>query len=322
MGIESHNGTTSTAGGPASGSALSNIQISQIVLELIIAVIAVLGNSLTIAAVLLDRSMRRPTNYLVASLAATDLLVGMVAIPLSLTAGDGFPRNNFLGCLTVNSLIVSFTQVSIFGLLAISLERFVAVRFPLRYRLLCDSRCVAVTVVMTWSCGAAVGFVPLMGWNLGPPSDGFCSFASVIDMKYMVYFIFFGCLLVPLLAVVCVYSYIFKVLMQRRSSRSSNAQSESADERRAARSLALVVLLFAACWVPLNVLNCLSLLCGSRCSFPYELLVFAILLSHANSAVNPFVYAFTNTQFRKAYRRLLLCHRCRDVSPLHTVAQA
>ncbi|KAF5898356.1 adenosine receptor A2b [Clarias magur] len=82
-------------------------------------------------------------------------------------------------------------------------------------------------------------------------------------------------------------------------------------EIRAAKSLSIIVGLFALCWLPVHVLNCLTLFVPTEKS-EYVMYV-AIILSHANSAVNPIIYAYRIREFRNTFRKILarhfLCHR-------------
>lgn len=74
-------------------------------------------------------------------------------------------------------------------------------------------------------------------------------------------------------------------------------------ELKLAKSLALVLFLFAVGWLPLHILNCITLFCPA-CENPNVLVYIAILLTHGNSAVNPIVYAFRIKKFRTAFRKI------------------
>jgi len=73
-------------------------------------------------------------------------------------------------------------------------------------------------------------------------------------------------------------------------------------ELKLAKSLALVLFLFTVSWLPLHVLNCVTLFCPS--CVPKSYLYGPILLTHVNSAVNPVVYAFHINKFRTAFRKI------------------
>ena len=74
-------------------------------------------------------------------------------------------------------------------------------------------------------------------------------------------------------------------------------------EIRAAKWFCVVLAVFALCWLPLHIMNTVALFAGRSVNLPA--VVVAILLSHANSAVNPVLYAYSNAKFAAAFRRLL-----------------
>jgi len=83
-----------------------------------------------------------------------------------MAANMGLPTN-FLGCLAVNSVIIVLTQISIFGLLVIAVERYYAIRYPYDYCRYCTPRLAIVVIVVSWFAGLVVGLVPMFGWNRG-----------------------------------------------------------------------------------------------------------------------------------------------------------
>lgn len=102
-----------------------------IVLELLIAVLAVSGNILVCWAVGLNSNLQSITNYFVVSLGVADITVGLVAIPFAITISIGF-CSHFHGCLFIACFVLVLTQSSIFSLLAIAIDRYIAITLPLR----------------------------------------------------------------------------------------------------------------------------------------------------------------------------------------------
>ncbi|XP_060125934.1 adenosine receptor A2a isoform X2 [Zootoca vivipara] len=105
-----------------------------IVLELLIAVLAILGNVLVCWAVCLNSNLQNVTNYFVVSLAVADIAVGVLAIPFAITISTGFCAY-FYGCLFIACFVLVLTQSSIFSLLAIAIDRIIAIRMPLSEKL-------------------------------------------------------------------------------------------------------------------------------------------------------------------------------------------
>lgn len=64
---------------------LSDDQLVYIILELVIALLAVGGNVLVCWAVFLNSNLQSITNFFVVSLAVADIAVGLLAIPFAIT---------------------------------------------------------------------------------------------------------------------------------------------------------------------------------------------------------------------------------------------
>ncbi|XP_035243405.1 adenosine receptor A3-like [Anguilla anguilla] len=278
-------------------------------LELLIAVMCCLGNLLAIWAVQASGSLRKPTFCFMASLAAADFLVGAVAIPVAVLV-DGRVSTSFDSCLFLSCVTVLLVQASILMLLVIAVDRHLCVQMPLRYkRSFTKRRCWAV-VGVCWLLAFAFSFTPMFGWynrqtlaKMGNSTTSICRLVSVIPMTYLVYFQFFGCTLLPLLVMCALYVHVFRSIskrLQRSQARATESHAYYAKERKLAKSLLLVLVLFAVGWLPLSIMNCVTIFGGD---VPLVAIYIGILLTHANSAVNPVVYAFKVPKIRSAYLR-------------------
>ncbi|KAF4098755.1 adenosine A2a receptor b [Onychostoma macrolepis] len=301
-----------------------------IVLELLIAVLAVAGNVLVCWAVCLNSNLQSITNFFVVSLALADIAVGLLAIPFAVTISTGF-CSHFHGCLFIACFVLVLTQSSIFSLLAIAVDRYIAIKIPLRYNSLVTGRRAKGIIAVCWILSVVIGLTPMLGWNRRvaagtnsscPQGMTECLFEKVVTMGYMVYFNFFGCVLTPLLVMLAIYARIF--MAARRQLRQmeqklvhlqghdhgegSSSRSTLQREVHAAKSLAIIVGLFAICWLPLHIINCFTLFCP-QCARPQDWVMYlAIILSHANSVVNPFIYAYRIRDFRHTFRRIIRQH--------------
>lgn len=294
---------------------MDTASIIYITLEVLIGVASLLGNILVLWAVAITRRLRTVTNLFIVSLATADLFVAVVAIPCAIATYNGLPENNFYGCVFVNSIVILFTQSSVFSLLAIAVERFMAIKYPYAYETYFTSANAIKIIIVTWLLSIFIGLVPIMGWNLYPPTQAHCAFTDVIDMKFMVYFNFFLCILLPLVIMLGFYGYIFHIVRKQMRQIASLQLNRNKDRKerqiikeiKAAKSLAMILGFFAICWLPIHIMNSITLLCGDKCPQPFELLLAAIILSHANSAFNPLLYAYCNTLFRLAFKDICLC---------------
>lgn len=151
-----------------------------------------------------------------------------------------------------------------------------------------------------------------------------CLFEGVVPLDYMVYFNFFGCVLVPLVIMLVIYIHIFMAARRQlrkmslkvahvpapgqKTPSSGSSRLILQKEVHAAKSLAIIVGLFALCWLPVHIINCINHICQG-CERPHIWVMnIAIILSHANSVVNPFIYAYRLREFRHTFRKILYQH--------------
>ncbi|XP_012695602.2 adenosine A2a receptor a [Clupea harengus] len=308
-----------------------------ILLELLIALLSVLGNVLVCWAVALNSNLQSITNLFVVSLAVADIAVGVLAIPFSIAISTGF-CSSFYGCLFIACFVLVLTQSSIFSLLAIAVDRYIAIKIPLRYNSLVTGQRARGVIGVCWVLSVAIGLTPMLGWHKvssgAPPSNGSCPpgmvrclFEEVVVMDYMVYFNFFACVLLPLLLMLAIYLRIFmaarrqlKCIKMEAMPGVHKSRSTLQREVRAAKSLAIIVGLFAVCWLPLHIVNCFTLFCPQCQHAPAWVMYLAILFSHGNSVVNPFIYAYSIREFRHTFRRIVRHHVLGWHDPLPSVS--
>lgn len=179
-------------------------------------------------------------------------------------------------------------------------------------------------IAVLWVLAFGIGLTPFLGWNsqdsatnCTEPGDGTlngscclvkCLFENVVPMSYMVYFNFFGCVLPPLLIMLVIYIKIFMVACRQlqRTELMDHSRTILQREIHAAKSLAMIVGIFAVCWLPVHAINCVTLFQSAQAKDkPKWAMNMAILLSHANSVVNPIVYAYRNRDFHYTFHKLI-----------------
>ncbi|XP_055365124.1 adenosine receptor A1 [Betta splendens] len=297
----------------------AHVDLVYISIESAIALASVVGNVLVVLVVCVNRTLRNSTFSFIVSLAVADIAVGLLVIPLAIVLTLGLPTH-FYTCLFFSCLVLVITQSSILSLLAIAIDRYLRVKIPTRYAVIVTQGRVYVAVCLCWILSFLSGLVPMMGWNnldvhgnLSSSSEIVCTFTGVISMNYMVYFNFFGWVVVPLTVMIALYLEIFRVIqlrLNRRAEATCDGDRYYRKELKLAKSLALVVFLFAVCWLPIHIVNCISFFCP-KCWTPQFATNVGIFMSHVNSALNPMVYAFRIKHFRltliQITQRCMLC---------------
>ncbi len=210
-------------------------------------------------------------------------------------------------------------------LMAGEFEKHDSLSLSSRYNSLVTGQRARGIIAICWVLSVIIGLTPMLGWHKArseealnstcPPGMMECLFEQVVVMDYMVYFNFFACVLLPLLLMLAIYLRIFMAARHQLKCIESKAipcelksRSTLQKEIHAAKSLAIIVGLFAVCWLPLHIINCFTLFCP-KCKRPPVLIMYlAIILSHANSVVNPFIYAYRIREFRYTFRKIIRYH--------------
>ena len=132
----------------------------------------VLGNSLVIVAVVTTRKLRTVTNIYIVSLACADLMLGVAVLPfsISLEVVDTWLWGN-IWCSIWLAIDVLLCTASILSLVAISLDRYVAVTHPIRYPTIMSPARGRYLVSSVWILSFVICLPPLIGWNDGSQSS-------------------------------------------------------------------------------------------------------------------------------------------------------
>lgn len=318
--------------------------LSSVVLGVLLSLLILLtvgGNVLVCLAVCASRRLRCLTNCFIVSLAATDLLLGLLVLPFSalLQLSGEWPLGPAF-CNFYISMDVMLCTASILTLLVISVDRYLAVTMPLRYASLVLPWRVAVAMAGVWTVSVAVSFLPIqMGWNTingtvqnrGPGSrERKCRFELngpyVLTDSLLTFYL-------PLIVMCWTY---FRILLIARTQAKriisarptciasydcggaspsatntlvSSAPAATLREHKAAVTLAALIGAFVVCWLPYFIL--FTALGLKEHPDPSSVPEYSIVLwlGYANSALNPILYGALNKDFRTAYARLLRC-RC------------
>ncbi|XP_017568808.2 5-hydroxytryptamine receptor 4 isoform X2 [Pygocentrus nattereri] len=300
-----------------------------------IIIMTVLGNLLVMVALCKDRQLRKKkTNYFIVSLAFADLLVALLVMPfaaIELTTGHWGYGETF--CLVRTSLDVLLTTASILHLCCIALDRYYAICCqPLVYRNKMTPIRVSLMLGGCWVIPSFISFLPIMqNWNAIGIEDiieerKFSHGTNKTSCVFLVnrpYALICSAVAfyVPLGLMILAYQRIYVTAMEHARqigtlqragsapvsyySHDHQGSSRMKIETKAAKTLAVIMGCFCLCWAPFFITNIVDPFI--QYSVPWQMWTMWLWLGYINSGLNPFLYAFLNRAFRRAFLMILCC---------------
>lgn len=267
-----------------------------------LSVVTVCGNLLVIISIIYFKQLHTPTNSLILSLAVVDLLVGILVCPLTIKFSTSACQYHYdMFCKVRMTFGTSLCTCSILHLCCISIDRYYAVCHPLTYRCSINNRVIVIMTLMSWTVSALIG-VSLMNAR---PQQKICrticlnnaKLGKIMGIIFAFYF--------PMIIMLSVYLKIFQVAQRQACKIQSTklGNNISKVERKATKTLVVVMGVFLMCWLPYFI--CTTLLILINISVPHGLLEFLTWLALSNSVLNPFIYGFFYSWFRAAFRMII-----------------
>ncbi|XP_050069773.1 5-hydroxytryptamine receptor 1-like [Anopheles maculipalpis] len=187
---------------------VSTIVISIILLAVIVG--TVIGNVLVCVAVCLVRKLRRPCNYLLVSLAISDLCVALLVMPMALLYEvlEEWRFGEVFCDIWVAFDVLSCTA-SILNLCAISVDRYWAITKPLEYGVKRTPRRMIACIVLVWLAAACISLPPLLILGNEHEINGQPACSVCQNFFYQIYATL-GSFYIPLAVMLFVYFQIFR----------------------------------------------------------------------------------------------------------------
>ncbi|XP_074472558.1 trace amine-associated receptor 1-like [Sebastes fasciatus] len=266
------------------------------------------GSLLVIISIIYFQQLHTPTNYLILSLAVADLLVGVLVLPFSVTLAVCSCCYLDLLCKVRGTLDMFLCMCSNLNLCCISVDRYYAVCQPLRYRSKINVRTIVNMILVSWTVSALFGIgSTILGMNQGQSNR--CRFFqhTIRPTAFMVAIFAYY---LPAIVMFSIYLKIFMVAQrQARSIQNTTCQNKKSGatiskmERKATKTLAIVMGIFLICWTPFFL--CISFHIFNNNAIPPPVIEMLKGLGWSNSMLNPFVYGLFYTWFRTAFRMII-----------------
>ncbi|XP_004587798.1 bombesin receptor subtype-3 [Ochotona princeps] len=293
--------------------------------------VGILGNAILIKVFFKTKSMQTVPNIFITSLAFGDLLLLLTCVPVDAThyIAEGWLFGR-IGCKVLSFIRLTSVGVSVFTLTILSADRYKAVVKPLErqpsnaiLKTCAKAGCIWV-VSMIFALPEAIfsNVYTLQDPNKNVTFESCTSYPVserlLQEIHSLLYFLVFY--IIPLSIISVYYSLIARTLYKSTlnipTEEQRHARKQIESRKRIARTVLVLVALFALCWLPNHVLYLYH-------SFSYEnsagvhfiVTLCARILAFSNSCVNPFALYWLSKTFQQHFKAQLFCCRAEVLEP-------
>ena len=239
----------------------------------------------------------KPLKTLLLSLAISDLGVGLLVQPFAIELLVKWIQRNNPSCLTYTSftIILSlFSHASLFSVMIISADRFLAIHLHLRYQELVTYKRVVSVAISIWILSAFLSLVLL--WT---PNNISFLIAAVVEVVCLASTTFFNYKIYLAVRRHTNQIQALQLQIQEEQGHGENA-ANSASLRKFALGAFYVYLLFLLCYLP----NIFITIYGSGTTIK-GFFVCTLTLVFINSSLNPLIYCWNMRHVRRAIMEIL-----------------
>ena len=267
--------------------------IANCVFNIFLSYTAFMLNIVTIYAIYKTSTMPKTLKTLLLSLACSDVAVGLFSQPLYTFFLINWLRLHNPGCNTQQVRTISstlFSGASFLGVVAVSVDRFLAVHFHLRYQEVVTHRRVVIVVIGIWVKSTFVSLIIL--WGLLSTRDLINTIVEAFS----------------LIITFVVYIRIYITVRRHKNHIHSmqirdEAQSEELKNLivliKSTVGIFYVYLVFLICYLPHLICMAVIRIYGSSIVLK-KLLLYSLTLMYLNSSLNPIIYCWKMRHIRHA----------------------
>ncbi|XP_031436625.1 5-hydroxytryptamine receptor 1D [Clupea harengus] len=361
---------------------LLGLQISLSAALAVLTLATVLSNAFVITTIYMTRKLHTPANFLIGSLAVTDLLVSILVMPISIlyTVSRTWTLGQIMCDIWLSSDI-TFCTASILHLCVIALDRYWAITDALEYTKRRTTRRASLMIAVVWVISISISIPPLF-WRQAKAHEELPECMVNTDQISYTLYSTFGAFYVPTVLLVILYGRIYVAARSRilkspaacgkrfttaqliqTSAGSSLCSLNSASnqegnvhpmagghggglggggggggaggsplfansvkvkladsvlerkrlcaarEKKATKTLGIILGAFIVCWLPFFVGTLVMAIC-KECWFHPVLFDVFTWLGYLNSLINPIIYTIFNDEFKQAFQKLIKFKTC------------
>ena len=293
----------STITGPTSSTDIQTLDLPLVIVLCTVlgvaSLVGTLGNTLVLLSIIKFDNLRDIADLFIFSLSLSDFLVVALYQPLRLFRLAHLAEvSTQMDVLTISSSFLGHVSLiaSVSNMFGVTVERLISIRFPLKYDFLVTKRRAVLSVIFIWIFSIAYGGI----WSQRLAPESYLS----------VYFI------VILVGTISIYLYIFLIAKRLEGSVAQIPQNRSTEaerlssrkNRKAAKTIAIILGVAIACWLPLLIVPSALANDPDRSKF-FIVFNFLHVLSVCNSSINPYIYCARSRRYYVAFIKVLGLHK-------------
>ena len=298
----------------------ANVLTVFIVSEPLYLIVGILGNVCVIIYNVFLNHSKTPTSYFVVILAINDFFACCIIYPIWMTtfirSALGITSDTKLFCLVYQIGSISVI-LSILTLLAITVDRFFFINWPLKYDLIVTWRRTYFALLMIW----VLGIILLPSSLLFKTESRVHRFCGAKTLLYV--FVFFLYILIPFFIIFILNYKILKIAQEQRfkiavySMPSDTTQFRNTSpinsvfsrwritrEFKNVKKFGIIIGVLLCCILPYTIFRFVELLWCTESCVPFDVGFLFAVLAGVNSIVNPFIYGIRQRGYRNAFCRL------------------
>jgi len=301
-------------------------------------------NLFIIVSILWKRLLKQPAHLLILNLAITDLLTTVFIMPINITSEVAleyiFGPSDFVRCQICQTSIIftTLTLVSLHNIALLSLDRFLFIYIPMRYKKIVTVRYTIAILLAVWVLCIVLSIPPLFGFGELRLSttigNCFFSFFGETSVTRNIYYVLLILLeaLIPLVILIVTNIWllglihrhakrIFKMRLNVNVSNSEKQQRRNTLQRKIhkkrnkqqlqlLRVFGAIFIANLVTWLPAIGLA-ISATAVDFDLVPAEVIAFAYLTYLSQSVIHPLLEAFFIQELRDIVKRWLYCCTCK-----------
>nr|AAC96118.1 putative neurotransmitter receptor [Takifugu rubripes] len=277
-------------------------------------------NLLVIISISHFRQLHTPTNTLLLSLAVSDLVVGLLVMPIEgLRYVEMCWRLGKLMCALTPYVSYCVLSASVGNMVLISIDRYLAICDPLLYTTKVTLTRAKIAICLCWACSLLFNGYILMGHLQQPERYNSCHGECVVVISHISGTVdLFITFVLPCTVMVVMYMRVFiaavaqmRVIRIQNVALAVNAASRvTKSEWKAARTLGIVITVFLLCFGPYYY----PALAGGDTVNNVSYFAVSSWIMMINSCMNPLIYALFYPWFRRAIKLIVTLRILRSYS--------